>query len=415
MSGAIICSIWSRSMLAGNKTMRPLAFFLILAACAAPETTPPGRTGPAMIHEKMLVLDTHLDTPQLFGRPGWDITTRHTYESDLSQVDFPRMKEGGLDGGFWVIYTPQGALTPAGFAQAKAEALERSDEINAMLAAHRDVITLATSAADAQKIAATVKRIAYISIENSYPLGEDLSLLSEFYRRGVRLAGPVHSKDNQFGDSTTGTNTWGGLSPLGKQWVAEMNRLGIVIDASHSSDATFDQMVALSTTPLLLSHSGPKALFDHPRNLDDARIKALAAQGGVIQINSIFLAPLKNTPERDALDKRKDRLHQMTPAEQAALAADYAVLDAKTPWQDADFEMFIASMLHCLKLVGPDHVGMGADWDGGGGVKGMNDVAALPKVTERLLKEGYSQADIAKIWSGNILRVLAAAEAAKGH
>ncbi|MBB5684387.1 dipeptidase [Sphingobium boeckii] len=396
--------------------MRSLPVFLILAACATPEAAPPPvAISPAAVHERLLVLDTHLDTPEIFGRPGWNIAVRHSYEGDLSQVDFPRMKEGGLDGGFWVIYTAQGALTPAGFAKARVDALERSDEINAMLAAHEEAITLATTAADATRIAATGKRIAYLSIENSYPLGEDLSLLSEFYRRGVRLAGPVHSKDNQFGDSTTGTKTWGGLSPLGKQWVAEMNRLGMVIDGSHSSDATFDQMLALSKTPLILSHSGPKALFDHPRNLDDGRIKALAAKGGVIQINSIFLAPLKNTPERDALDKRKQRLHEMTPAQQAALAADYAALDAVAPWQDADFEMFMASMLHCLRLVGPDHVGMGADWDGGGGVKGMNDVAALPKVTERLLKEGYSEADIAKIWSGNVLRVLAAAEAAKGR
>lgn len=396
--------------------MRALPALLVLAACSQSSTPPPAAANdPAAVHERMLVLDTHLDTPENFARPGWDIAARHSYETDLSQVDLPRMKEGGLDGGFWVIYTPQGPLTPEGLATGKADALKRADEIAAMVAAHPDTMQMATRADEAAKIAATGKRIVYLSIENSYPLGEDLSLLSEFYRRGVRMAGPVHSKDNQFADSTTGKATWGGLSPLGKKWVAEMNRLGIVIDASHSSDATFDQLLALSKTPLILSHSGPKALSDHPRNLDDARIKALAAKGGVIQINSIFLAPLTNTPERDALDKRKARLHEMKPAERAQLAADYAVLDAKAPWQDADFEKFMASMLYCLKLVGPDHVGMGADWDGGGGVKGMNDVAALPKVTERLLKEGYSEADIAKIWSGNVLRVLAAADAGKAQ
>lgn len=393
--------------------MRALPLVLILAACA-PATKTADPVDAAALHEKLLVLDTHLDTPANFGRPGWDIAQRHTMADDMTQVDLPRMKQGGLDGGFWVIYTEQGPLTAKGFADAKAFALKRADEIAAVVAKNPDKMALATTADDAERIAASGKVIVYQSIENSYPLGEDLSLLGEFYRRGVRMAGPVHSADNQFADSTTGKARWGGLSPLGKQWVAEMNRLGMVIDASHSSDAAFDQMLALSKTPIILSHSGPKAANDHPRNLDDGRIKALAAKGGVVQINSIFLAPLNSTPERDALDARKEKLSTMTPEEQRKLAAEYAALDAKAPFQDASFENFMASMLHVLKLIGPDHVGLGADWDGGGGVKGMEDVSLLPKVTARLLKEGYSETDIAKIMGGNTLRLLRTAEAAKG-
>jgi membrane dipeptidase len=393
--------------------MRALPLVLILAACA-PGTKTAEPVDAAALHEKLLVLDTHLDTPANFGRPGWDIAQRHTMTEDMTQVDLPRMKQGGLDGGFWVIYTAQGPLDAKGFAAAKAFALKRSDEIAAIVAKNPDTMALATTADDAAKIAATGKAIVYQSIENSYPLGEDLSLLGEFYRRGVRMAGPVHSADNQFADSTTGKARWGGLSPLGKKWVAEMNRLGMVIDGSHSSDAALDQMLALSKTPIILSHSGPKAANDHPRNLDDGRIKALAAKGGVVQINSIFLAPLNSSPERDALDARKEKLSTMTPEEQRKLAADFAALDAKAPFQDASFEMFMASMLHVLKLVGADHVGLGADWDGGGGVKGMEDVSLLPKITARLLKEGYSETDIAKIMGGNTLRLLRAAEAAKG-
>ncbi|MBY8824666.1 dipeptidase [Sphingomonas colocasiae] len=390
-----------------------LSLVLMLAACG-PATKTAEPVDAAALHEKLLVLDTHLDTPANFGRPGWDIAQRHTMGDDMTQVDLPRMKQGGLDGGFWVIYTAQGPLTAKGFADAKAFALKRSDEIAAIVAKNPDTMALATTADDAQKIAASGKVIVYQSIENSYPLGEDLSLLGEFYRRGVRMVGPVHSADNQFADSTTGKARWGGLSPLGKQWVAEMNRLGMVIDGSHSSDATLDQMLALSKTPIILSHSGPKAANDHPRNLDDGRIKAVAAKGGVIQINSIFLAPLNSSPERDALEARKEKIGTMTPEEQRKLAADFAALDAKAPYQDASFENFMASMLHVLKLVGADHVGMGADWDGGGGVKGMEDVSLLPKITARLLKEGYSETDIAKIMGGNTLRVLRAAEAAKG-
>lgn len=382
-----------------------------LAACTTASAPPPQAAAtPAEIHERLLTLDTHLDTPMHFARPGWDVADAHTVANDLSQVDIPRMKTGGLDGGFWVIYTAQGPLTADGFAKARALALGRADEIAAAVAKHPDQMEMATTAADAERIAKSGKRIVYQSIENSYPLGEDLSLLGEFYRRGVRMAGPVHSKDNQFADSTTGANTWGGLSPLGRQWVAEMNRLGMVIDASHSSDAAFDQMLALSKTPIILSHSGPRAVYDHKRNLDDARIKALAAKGGVIMINSVFLGPFRNSPERDALDKRKENINSLSPAEQAALAAEYAKLPG---WQEADFETFMRSLLHCLKLVGPDHVGFGADWDGGGGVDGFEDITALPKITERLIAAGYSEADLEKIWSGNVLRLMRAAEAAK--
>lgn len=394
--------------------MRVLPLALLLAACSTgPDTPRP--VDAAALHEKLLVLDTHLDTPANFGRPGWDITARHTMANDMTQVDIPRMRQGGLDGGFWVIYTPAGPLTPEGYANAKAFALKRSDQIAAVVAAHPDLMEMATTADDAARIAASGKRLVYQSIENSYPLGTDLALLAEFHRRGVRMAGPVHSKDNQFADSATGQATWNGLSPLGKQWVAEMNRLGMIIDGSHSSDAAFDQLLALSKAPIILSHSGPKAINDHKRNIDDARIKALAAKGGVIQINSIFLAPLNGTPERDALDDRKDHIDSMTPEQQRQLAADYAALDAKgPPYQDADFDKYMASMLHVLKLVGPDHVGLGADWDGGGGVKGMEDVSLLPKITARLLQEGYSEADIAKIMGGNVIRLMRAVEAAKG-
>ena len=396
------------------KPVGTLNFTIAIALLSACASTPSGdaAAAPASVHERTLTLDTHLDTPTHFGRPGWDIAERHTKAGDMSQVDLPRMREGGLDGGFWVIYTAQGPLTPEGYAAARAYALNRSDEILSVVRANNGAMQLATRADEAEAIARTGKRIVYKAIENSYPLGRDLSLLAEFHRRGVRMAGPVHSKDNQFADSTTGEKRWGGLSPLGRRWVSEMNRLGMVIDASHSSDAAFDQMLALSKTPLILSHSGPRGIHDHPRNLDDARIEALAAKGGVIQVNSIFLAPRRYGPERDALDVRERRIRTMTPAEQRALAADYAALDARAPVEGTDFDDFMASLLYLLKLVGPDHVGIGADWDGGGGVAGMDDVAALPKITERLLAAGYSEADIAKIWSGNALRVLRAAELA---
>ena len=364
-----------------------------------------------LTHEQMIVLDTHLDTPAHFERPGWDFSNWHEYDWDLTQTDIPRMQAGGLDGGFFVIYTPQGPLTPEGYASARDRALGRAAAIQRVVHSNPDKLAFALTAADAERIHASGKRIVYQSIENSYPLGEDLSLLETFYKMGVRMAGPVHSRNNQFADSATDTKPrWNGLSPLGRRWVAEANRLGIVIDASHASDATFDQLLKLSKTPIILSHSGPKAMMDHPRNLDDARMRALAAAGGVMQMNTLYLVPHDTSDARDAIERRQARWLDLSEAERRQLVADKAALGAQTPYTTADFERFMQSMLHAIRVMGVDHVGLGADWDGGGGIQGLWDVTYLPKITARLRREGYSDADIGKIWSGNVLRLLRQAE-----
>lgn len=391
---------------------------LALAACApasAPEQAAPSND-PAAVHERILTLDTHLDTPVHFNRPGWSIAERHSFASDLSSVDLPRMREGGLDGGWWVVYTPQGPLTEAGYADALAFARRRADAIHRVVRENADTMAIALTAGDAARIAATGKRVVYLSIENSYPIGEDLSLLQAFYDRGVRMIGIVHNGGNQFADSASGgTARWGGLSPLGRRWVAEMNRLGMVIDASHASDEALDQLIALSTTPIMLSHSGPRAIYDHPRNLDDMRMRALAAKGGVMQINSVFLTRFNLTPARSALYDRQDRIETMTPAEQRQLADDWATLDRSETLNDATFEMYMASLRHCLALIGWEHCGIGADWDGGGGVRGMEDVTALPRITAALIDLGYDEAKIQRIWGYNALRVLRAAELQAGR
>ena len=361
-------------------------------------------------HAQLMTLDTHLDTPQHFSRPGWSFGERHDLATDLAQLDIPRMADGNLDGGFFAIYTEQGPLTAQGYAAARDFAFKRSDEIDATLARFANRIAPARTAADAARIDAGRKLIAYKSIENSYPLGEDPSLLAEFYRRGVRMAGPVHSKNNQFADSSTDTPRWNGLSPLGRRWVGEMNRLGIVIDASHASDAAFDHMLALSKTPLILSHSGAKAIFDHPRNLDDTRIRALAAVGGAICFSTIYLSDLKLGPARAELFAKYERIGELSPAEQADLAVRWRAMDAIEPLWQADFERYMAGLMHVIAIAGVDHVCFGADWDGGGGIAGMADIAAHPRITARLKQAGYSQADLAKMWGGNVLRLLAKAE-----
>ncbi|PBN42631.1 dipeptidase [Sphingobium sp. D43FB] len=376
------------------------------------------------LHQKLLTLDSHLDTPASLDLPDWSIDEEHGVHSDYTQVDLPRMKKGGLDGGFWAIYTGQGPLTVEGFAKARDFALMRGVSIREMVAADPANFALALEAKDAAPIAAAGKRVVYMSIENAYPLGEDIGLLQTFYDMGVRVVGFAHFAHNQFADSSTDPSKkprYGGLSPLGKQLLKDMNRLGIMPDASHSSDQVLDDLLALSTTPVLLTHSGCKAVYDHPRNIDDDRLKALAAKGGVIQMNAYgaYLKAAKPNPERQkamgALFASMRDGGKMTAEKRAELLGKRQEIDRLYPETErATFDDFMAHMLHALKVVGPDHVGIGADWDGGGGVVGMEDVLDLPRITEALLKAGYSEADVQKIWAGNVLRVLAAAEAGKG-
>lgn len=389
-----------------NRSPLVLLCCLALTACA---TSLPKREA---LHSRLLTLDTHLDTPMHFGRAGWSFGAPHDYATDLVQVDLPRMEAGALDGGFFVIYTAQGELTPQGYASALAFARGRADRIAETVAAFPDRIAPATRADDAARLDATGKRFAYLSMENSYPLGEDLALLAEFQRRGVRLAGPVHTKNNQFADSATDEPKWNGLSPLGREWVAEMNRLGLVIDASHASDTAFDQMLERSRTPLLLSHSGSRAIWNHPRNLDDARIRKLAAKGGVICATTVYLSAMNIGKERETLFGKLENIAQLSPQEQADLIAQTRALDAKEPLWNVDVDAFMKSLRHLIDVAGIDHVCMGGDWDGGGGLRGLEDIAALPEITQRLRRAGYSEVDLQKLWSGNVLRVLRAAEAA---
>jgi len=398
-----------------------------LTACSpkapAPAESVPEPESAAQLHERLLVLDSHLDTPANLSKPGFDIMADNPSVLGSVQVDLPKMTRGGLDGGFWVIFMPQGPLDEASFEAARTAALTRSDEILTMVSDHPESFELAYTSEDAARIAATGKRIVYQSIENSYPIGTDLSLVKTFYDRGVRFIGPVHFRDNQFADSATdlSASDFGGLSPLGEDLVREANRLGMVLDGSHAADSTVDDMIALSTTPLILTHTGVKAVYDHPRNISDDLLRKIADDGGVIQINAYggYLEALSPTPERQAaLDELQTEFEGISPITADAETRERYMarmdeVDASFPPPRSTFEKFMEHMNHALEVVGPDHIGMGADWDGGGGVEGMEDVSFLPKVTERLLAEGYSEADIQKIWSGNMLRMLQQAEAGK--
>jgi len=366
------------------------------------------------VHEGLLTLDTHLDTPALFSVDGWDVARAHDVARDGSQIDLPRMKQGGLDGGFWATYIPQGPLTAQGRAAARDAALIRLQEVREVVARHPRDFELAMTADDALRIAASGRRIVFLSMENGYPFGEDLTLLATFHALGVRVAGVTHFLNNDLGDSSTDPAgpRWHGLSPLGTAWVAEANRLGVLIDASHASDDVLDQLLERSRAPIILTHSGARAVHDHPRNVDDRRLRALAAHGGVIQISAYSDYMVSRTPnaERDATIARLRRSAGRSLAQREQLQRDLAEVDRRWPAPRATFDDFLRHLTHAIEVAGVDHVGIGIDFDGGGGVTGLEDARDYPRITAALLERGYSREDLAKIWGGNALRVLREAQ-----
>lgn len=399
---------------------RTLALLLLFAAAPAVAQVSPEAHA---LHERLLTLDSHLDTPVYFSLPGWNPAQRHALETDLSQVDIPRMREGGLDGGFFVIYTDPGERTPEAQRAARDHALARLVTIRETLAAHPDDLELALRADDAARIAASGRRFVYLSMENASPLALDPGLLDFHYRQGLRMLGLVHVQNNEFADSSTDKAgpEWNGLSPAGRDLIARANRLGLMIDLSHASDAAFDQALEASRTPIVLSHTSAKALYDHPRNLDDARIRALAEKGGVIQVNAYpgYLADEHKSPERQAAIDAATGPFWDGSADSAekrqALADAYFKAQRDFPVPRTTLDDFMRHLLHIIEVAGPEHVGLGADFDGAGGLAsvGLEDVTALPRITERLLAEGFSESQIAGFWGGNLLRMMRQVEAAR--
>lgn len=375
----------------------------------------------AKLHRSLLTLDAHLDTPALFHREAYDFSERGSYAEDGSSVDLPRLIEGGLDGGFWVIFTAQGELTEQAYVDARTSAILRQMAIREVAARYSNEVELAFSADDAQRIQHAGKIVIFQSMENAYPLGEDISLLEAFYAGGLRMLGPVHFRNNQFSDSSTDSVVLHeGLSAIGEALVKEANRLGIIVDASHASDDALRDMMKVSTTPVILSHSGPDGVYEHARNVPDDLLLALANSGGVVHVNAFgaYLEALVPTADhKQAMDELRAEfgsdLSALTDAEIEAYRQARAEVYKRFPPPRSSFEKYMEHLLYTIELVGVDHVGIGADWDGGGGVDGLEDVTQVPKITRALAAAGYSEVDIQKIWAGNLLRLMRAVEAAK--
>jgi membrane dipeptidase len=374
------------------------------------------------IHEKVITLDTHVDVPLDFATAAVD-----PGGFTKSQVDLPKMRAGGLDAAFFIVYTPQGPLDEKGYAAARDIAFSRLKAIRRFASAYPDEIALATDAGQARKIARTGRKVALIGMENAYPLGPDptQSDIDQIAAAGVRYVGIAHFGHNQFGDSSNpnveggdADEKWGGLSPAGRDLVAMLNRSGVMVDVSHASRKVMMEAAALSAAPIIASHSGVKAIADSPRNLDDEQLRALAANGGVVQIVAldVYVKPL-NAAQQALQETIRAELNAVTAAQRAAMSpeqqADYDER-MKARWRiapRASVADFVDHIDHAVKVAGIDHVGIASDFDGGGGVAGWEDAAETLNVTRELVRRGYSEADIAKIWGGNLLRVLEAAAA----
>ncbi len=381
------------------------------------------------IHDRVLTLDTHADiNPANF-------TAARNYTQDLpTQVNLPKMIGGGLDAAFFIVYVGQGDRTPEGYRAAYAQAIEKFEAIHRLTEQIApDKIGLALTAADVRRIAASGRKVALIGVENAYPVGTDLARIKEFFDRGARYMSLAHNGHSQFSDSNTGERdgTWlhNGLSELGRQAIAEMNRLGIMVDVSHPSKASMMQTVAVSRAPVIASHSAARALANHSRNMDDEQLLALKKNGGVIQtvaFNGYVKVPPEPSAERTAAlgVLRKEfglpaggggaaALAKLPVERRTAYQQRLAAIDARLPPPPrATVADFVNHVDYIVKLIGLDHVGISSDFDGGGGVDGWNDAGETFNVTLELVRRGYTEEQIAKLWSGNLLRVMAEVEAA---
>jgi membrane dipeptidase len=386
------------------------------------------------IHARVLSIDTHVDiSPANFtaGAPNY------TQRLPRTQVDLVKMEEGGLGAAFLIVYVGQApTLDSASFARANASALEKFDAIHRLteeLAPARAEI--AYTAADARRIHAAGKRVIFIGVENGFPLGSDLGNVKRFYDRGGRYLSLAHNGHSQLSDSNTGERdgVWlhNGLSPLGRQVIAEMNRLGMMIDVSHPSKASMLQTVALSKAPIIASHSGVRALCNHSRNMDDEQLDALKRNGGVIQLvafNSYTKCnPAKDAERAAAVDALRKEYGitatgraEVTAAIQAlpnetrnAFLAKQEEITARRYPADppATVKDFVDHIDYVVKRIGIDHAGISSDFDGGGGVDGWRSASESLNVTVELVRRGYTEEQIRKIWGGNLLRVLERVEA----
>ena len=366
----------------------------------------------ARIHKDAFTVDSHTDAPLNFSNRKYDVAKDNSVTMPHSCVDFPRMRKGGLDAVFFAVFTSQGPRTPEGNTKVKAKAEMIFDSIDAAINRNSKISGIATSPQQAYKLVKENKSVVFIGVENGYPIGNDLSNVKHFYDRGARYITLCHTKNNDICTSSTDTANTVGLSDFGKQVVVEMNRLGMMIDVSHMSDQSFYDVIKLSKAPVIASHSCARSICDHPRNMTDDMLRAISSNNGVVQmcILSDYVKKPIPYPERDsakaAVRKKYNNFQDLKDEQWDAASADWHSIDEKFPEVLATVSQVVDHIDHIVKVAGIDHVGIGTDFDGGGGVEGCKDVSQMGNITLELVKRGYSEKDIKKIWGGNLMRVM---------
>ena len=449
-------------MLSPRTPLRTLLGLALAGACTATGRQPTSAPRPAAddaliararaIHQRVLTLDTHVDINANQFNP--DDSVNFAKGVPNRQVDLPKMEAGGYGGVFLAVYQGQGPLDSAGYANSYRAAIAKFDAIHRLTEVLApDRTGLALTAADARRIHAAGKKVIFAGIENGYPIGTDLTRVKEFYDRGGRYMSLAHNGNSQLSDSNTGEQQGffynNGLSPLGREVIKLMNTYGMMVDFSHPSKGAMMEMLRLSKAPIIGSHSGVRAICNHSRNADDDQLKALAANGGVIQIVA-FASYVKCDPKRDSARTAEtavlnrefgivlpqggrggggrggagggggrgagrggasavlDSILQALPEGRRSEYRRRAELIAAKypPTPRATVSDFVDHIDYAVKLIGIDHVGISSDMDGGGGVDGWNSAAETFNVTLELVRRGYTEEQIGKIWSGNLLRVL---------
>jgi membrane dipeptidase len=416
------------------RILRLIPVLMVLVSCGEEKKEKPEKSleeRAVEIHQKVMTVDTHVDINVK------NFTDSVNYTQRLNtQVNLPKMEEGGLDVAWFIVYTGQDTLTPAGYEKASANAMSKFEAIHRLCEdIAPDRIGLALTAEQAREIYNSGRKVAMIGVENAYPMGEDLSNFEKYHALGARYISLAHNGHSQFSDSNTGEadSVWlhNGLSELGKKAVDEMNRLGIMIDISHPSREAVMEMLALSKAPIIASHSSARTLCDHSRNLDDEQLLKLKENGGVVQTVALdaYLNAEKNKARDDFMKDIRQRVadslgiewfdrsefRKLTDAQQEAYILNYRRVssiadDIAAESKDApplvNVSDFVDHIDYMVGLIGIDHVGISSDFDGGGGIEGWSDASESFNVTLELVRRGYSEADIEKLWGGNLLRVL---------
>ena len=397
-----------------------LVSILLFAGCNNKEESTNGLTSEEeitakalAIHERVLTVDTHADTPLRMIEPGFDLAVRHNPLDTGSKVDYPRMKEGGLDAIFFAAFVSQDIRDNEGNKRAKALVTEMIDAVISSTEENSNLVGLALTPKDAYTLEGDGKRAIYLAIENGYPIGDDLSNIELFFNKGVRYITLVHSSNNDIADSATDTAgpEHNGLSAFGEQVVREMNRLGIMVDVSHASDDVFFDAIAISEAPIIATHSNARTVTEHDRNMSDEMLRLMAENGGVVQLTllSSYLRDDPPNPERSAalqeLRSSMKNVSSMTLEERAERRLAFNEINKKFPTPLATVEDVVDHIDHMVSVAGIDHVGIGCDFDGGGGIDGVFDASEVMNITIELVRRGYSEEDIEKIWGKNVMRV----------